>query len=187
MHVKCNGLNRASDHDENFGCIRCTSLITDNTTTDIQAPPTQLQQAPSTNYKNLANATSNETITATPDPWSNPTPEKNYKIKTIYSQVVHRKTVFMILAKNRIGFNFIETLKRTLNSLTETQENTYAMHATMIFPHIMLCKTKSESDGSNSLTIARRLKQWHKGKQDNFFWKSAANALGKGQAKESRN
>ena len=124
MHVKCNGLNRASDHDENFGCIRCTSLITDNTTTDIQAPPTQLQQAPSTNYKNLANASSNETITATPDPWSNPTPEKNYKIKTIYSQVVHQKTVFMILAKNRIGFNFIETLKRTLNSLTETQENT---------------------------------------------------------------
>ena len=49
------------------------------------------------------------------------------------------------------------------------------------------CKTKSESDGSNSLTIARRLKQWHKGKQDNFFWKSAANALGKGQEKESRN
>ena len=39
----------------------------------------------------------------------------------------------------------------------------------MIFPHLMLCKTKSESDGSNSKTIARRLKQWHKGELDDLF------------------
>ena len=43
------------------------------------------------------------------------------------------------------------------------------MHATMIFPHLMLCKTKSESDGSNSKTIARRFKQWHKGELDELF------------------
>ena len=82
---------------------------------------------------------------------------------------MHWKPVFMMLAKNRIGFNFLETLKITLNSLIETQENTYATHATMIFPHLMLCKTKSESDGLNSKTIARRLKQWHKGKLDELF------------------
>ena len=33
----------------------------------------------------------------------------------------------------------------------------------------MLCKTKSESDGSKSKTKARRLKQWHKGELDEFF------------------
>ena len=43
------------------------------------------------------------------------------------------------------------------------------MHATMIFPHLMLFKTKSESDGSNSKTIARRFKQWHKGELDELF------------------
>ena len=103
MHVKCSGLNQASDHDENFSCIRCTSLFTDNITTDNQAPPTQPQHAPSTNDQNPANANSNETITATPDPWSNPTPELKDKKRTIYSQVVHWKPVFMMLAKIELG------------------------------------------------------------------------------------
>ena len=49
------------------------------------------------------------------------------------------------------------------------------MHATMIFPHLMLCKTKSESVGSNSKTIARRLRQWHKGELDELF--NEGNAL----------
>ena len=133
MHVECSGLNRASDHDENFSCIRCTSLITDNPTTGNQAP--QPQHAPSTNDQNPAIANSNEAITATPDPWSNPTPELKDKMRTIYSQVVHLKPVFMTLAKNKIGFNLLETLQRTLNSAIETQENTYATHAKMIFPH----------------------------------------------------
>ena len=152
-------LNQASDHDKNFSCIRCTSLITHNTTTNIQAPPTQPEHAPSSNDQNPAISNSNETVTATPDPWSNPTPELKDKIRKIYSQGVYWKPVFMIHAKNRIGFNFIETLNRTLNSLIETQENTYAMHATRIFPHLMLYEIKSASDGSNSKTIARRLKQ----------------------------
>ena len=77
-------------------------------------------------------------------------------MRTTYSQVLHGKSVFMILAKNRDGFKFKKTLSRTLSSLIEKQENTYAMHATMIFPHLMLCETKSDSDGSNSKTIARR-------------------------------
>ena len=54
MHVKCSGLNRASDHDESFSCNRCTSLNTDNTTTEVQAPPIQLQDAPPTNDQNPA-------------------------------------------------------------------------------------------------------------------------------------
>ena len=33
----------------------------------------------------------------------------------------------------------------------------------------MLCRTKSDSDGSNSKTIAKRLKQWHKSELDELF------------------
>ena len=73
--------------------------------------------------------------------------------------MVHWKPVFMILSKKKVGYNFIETLNRTLNSLIENNENTLAMHAAMIFPHLLLCKTRSENDGPLSKTIARRHKQ----------------------------
>ena len=72
----------------------------------------------------------------------------------------------MILSKTKVGYNFIEILKRTLNSLKENNENIFAMHAAIIFPHLLLCKTKSENDGSLSKTIARRLKQWQDGDLD---------------------
>ena len=76
MHVKYHGLiQETSDHEENFSCIRCTSLITDNNTTDIQATPTQSQQFLSNNDQNPAIANNNETIKATPDPRSNSTPQ----------------------------------------------------------------------------------------------------------------
>ena len=88
MHVKCSGLKIGSDYGDNFSCNHCTSLITDNTTTNIQVPPTQPRQAPSTNDQNPAIANSNDIVTGTPDPWSNATLELKDKIRTIYSQVV---------------------------------------------------------------------------------------------------
>ena len=39
----------------------------------------------------------------------------------------------------------------------------------MIFPHLLLCKTKSENDGSLSKTIARRLKQLQDGDPDGLY------------------
>ena len=89
--------------------------------------------------------------------------------RKIYTEVVHWKPVFMILSKNKVGYNFIETLNRTLNSLIENNENTFAMLAAMIFPQLLLCKTKSEIDGSLSKTIARRLKQWQDGDLDGLY------------------
>ena len=71
----------------------------------------------------------------------------------------------MILSKNKNGYNFIATLNRTLKP-NRNNKNTFAMHAAMIFPHLLLCKTKSEIDGSLSKTIARRLKQWQYGDLD---------------------
>ena len=108
MHVISSGLNRGSDHDDNFSCIRCTSLITYNTSTDIQFPSTQRQQALRPNNQNPAMANSNEIVITTPYPWSNPTPDLIDKMRTIYSQVVHWKPIFMILSKTELG----STLKK---------------------------------------------------------------------------
>ena len=108
------------------------------------------------------------------DPWSNHCPELIETTRKIYTEVVHWKLLFMILSKNKVGYNFIETLNRTLNSQIENNENTFAMHAAMIFPHILLCKTKSEIDGSLSKTIARRLKQWQDGDLDGLHNKGKA-------------
>ena len=43
------------------------------------------------------------------------------------------------------------------------------MHAAMVFPHLLLCKTKSEFDEFISKTIARRLKQWQDGDLDGLY------------------
>ena len=67
------------------------------------------------------------------------------------------------------GLAIIPLINRTLNSLIENNENAFAMHAAMIFPHLLLCKTKSENDGSLSKTIARRLKQWQDGDLDGLY------------------
>ena len=75
----------------------------------------------------------------------------------------------MILSKIKFGVNFIETLNRTLNSLIENNENTFAMHAARIFTHLLLCKTKSENDESLSKTEARRFKQWQDGDLDGLY------------------
>ena len=90
----------------------------------------------------------------------------------------------MILSKNKVGYNFIETLNRTLNSLIKNNENTFAMHAAMIFPHLLLCKTKSKIDGSLSKTLARRLKQWQDGDLDRI--NNLGKALQMRVLKESR-
>ena len=44
-----------------------------------------------------------------------------------------------------------------------------AIHAAMVFPHLVLCKTNSEFDGSLSKTIARRLKHWQVGDLDGLY------------------
>ena len=43
------------------------------------------------------------------------------------------------------------------------------MHAAMVFPYLLLRKTKSENYGFLSKTIARRLKQWKNGDLDGLY------------------
>ena len=78
-----------------------TSLITDHTTSDIHVPPTQPEQTQSINHQNPAITNGNETVTATPSPWANPISELKVQTRTIYTQVVHCKPVFMILARKK--------------------------------------------------------------------------------------
>ena len=177
MHVKCSGLARSSDHYDDFSCHRCTSQFHSANDKHECNPPTlatttlpQMHPHPSTapHSQNSGESSTIEPRTIQ-DPWSNPCPELIETTRKIYTKVVHWKLVFMILSKNKIGYNFIETLNRTLNSLIENNKNAFAMHPAMIFPHLLLCKTKFEIDGSLSKTIARRLKQWQDGDLDGLY------------------
>ena len=90
-----------------------------------------------------------------------------------HQENIHRsgplETGLYDLVKTKVGYNFIETLNRTLNSLIENNKKTFAIHAAIIFPHLLLCKTKSKNDGSLSKTIVRRLKQWEDGDLDGLY------------------
>ena len=148
MHVKCSGLARSSVHYEDFSCHRCTSQFhsandkhESNTPTLATTTLPQMHPHPSTAPHSQ---NSGECFTIEPRtkkyPWTNPCPELIETTRKKYTEVVNWKPVFMILSKNKVGYTFIETLKRTLNSPIENNENTFAMHAAMIFPHLLLCK-----------------------------------------------
>ena len=61
------------------------------------------------------------------------------------------------------------------------------MHAARIFPHLLLCKTKSENDGFLSKTKARRLKRWQDGDLDGLYneWKALQMRLLKGSRRKT--
>ena len=170
-------LHMPSDHYDEFSRHRCTSQFHSANDKHECNPPTlatttlpQMHPHPSIAPQSQ---NSREPSTIEPrtiqDPWSNPCPELIETTRKIYTEMVHWKRVFMILSKKKVGYNFIETLNRTLNSLIENNKNTFAMHAAMIFPQLLLCKKKSENDGSLSKTIARRLKQWQNGDLDGLY------------------
>ena len=167
MHVKCSHLDGSSDPYDNFSSHRCTSqFYSPNGTYESHRPTlatstlTELHPLAYTAPlpKNSKESSTIEPVT-TQDLWSNHSPDFIEFIMKIYSKVVHWKPVFMILSKNKVGYNFIETLNRTLYSLIENNENSFAMPTAMDFPRLVLCKTKFENDGYLSKTIARRLKK----------------------------
>ena len=171
MHVKDSGLARSSDHYDDFICHRCTSQFHSANDKHECNPPTLAtttlpQMHPHTSIApHSQNSGESSTIEprTTQDPWSNPCPELIETTRKI------SETGPSDLVKNKVGYNFFETLNRTLNSLIENNKNTFAMHAAMIFPHLLLCKTKSKIDGSLTKTRARRLKQWQDGDLDGLY------------------
>ena len=176
MHVKCCGLARSSDHYYDFSCHRRTSQLHSTNGTHECNPPTlatttlpQMHPHPF-NYPQSQNSREPSTTKTktTQDPWSNICPELTEATIKIYTEVVLWKPVSVVLSENKVNYNFNETLNRTLNSLIESNENTFAMLAAMIFPNLLLCKTKSKIDESLSKTIARRLEQWQEGDLDDL-------------------
>ena len=64
----------------------------------------------------------------------------------------------IVLSKSKPGLQFIDLLKQQLLSLVkETPNSNVAMKAAMILPHLLLPKIKSETNGSNSKTLSRRI------------------------------
>ena len=134
--------------------------------TDQQAhppPKTQLKKKDDQRHskKNvLLNATQSNpsppAITTAPlDPWKLIDQELEIKIKNTYKNVVNCKPHFIVLSKNKPGFNIIELLNQQLIMTTNDNqlslvEETPNSDAAMILPHLSLPKTKSETNGSNS-------------------------------------
>ena len=153
MHVKCSGLARSSDHYDDFSCHRCTTQFHSANDKHECNPPalatTTLPQMHPSTAPHSQNSGESSTIEprSIQDPWSNPCPELIETTRKIYTEVVHWKPIFMILSKNKVGYNFIETLKRTLNSLIENNENNFAMHAAMIFHTCVTFARKIHIDG----------------------------------------
>ena len=145
--------SRSTHHDDNFSCHRCTSHFQTANDTHQYNPPT-----PSTPFHSPFSQKSREPSTFEPvttqDPWSNLCPELIEVTKNIYIVAIHWNLILRILSKNKAGYNFIQTLRRTLISLIENNEIKFAMHAVMILQHILLCKTKTENDESLSKTKA---------------------------------
>ena len=154
-------LARSSDHYEDFSCHRWTSQYHSANDTHRCSPPTlatitlpQLHPQPSTApHSQNARETSTLDPVTTQDPWSNTCPELIEIARKTYTKVIRLKTGLMILSKTKVGYKFIETLNRTVNSLIENNVNTFAMHAVKIFPPHYNAKQSPK-------TMDPYLKQW---------------------------
>ena len=183
IHVSCSGLERSKFYYDGFSCIQCapenfvkepnsTNRPTSRAPITTQKPTStapitnQKDTSPSTPETNLLpNATqsypSPPAITTAPfDPWKLNDQELEIKINDIYKDFVN--WIFkLISSKNKPGFQFIKLLNQQLLSLVEeTPNSNVAMKAAMILPHLLLPKTKSETNGSNSKTPSRRIVLW---------------------------
>ena len=79
------------------------------------------------------------------------------EIDKIYFNVVHWRSRFFSLGKNKVGTKFVDTLRAILHIFTDRKgKNDIPMKLMMILPHLMLPRTKSENAGSNAI-IQRRL------------------------------
>ena len=88
----------------------------------------------------------------------------------MYKFVVNWKPRFIVLIENKPGFQFIELLNQQLLLLKEeTPNSNVAMKAAMIFPRLLLSKTKPETNGSNSKTLSCRIILRKQGLLDELF------------------
>ena len=184
IHVSCSGLQSSQFYYDGFSCIQCTpekfakGPKSTNRPKSTAPITTQKETSPTTPETNaLHNATqsypSPPAITTAPfDPWKLIYQEFENKINDIYKNVVNWKPHFIVLSKNKPNFPFIELLNQQLLSLVEeTPNSNVARKAAKILPHLLLPKSKSETNGSNSKTLSRRIILWKQGPLDELFLK----------------
>ena len=111
---------QSSDHYDSFSCHRCT-----------HAPQPNPQPSTAPHLQNLRKSSTMELV-RTQDQGPNPLSRSHENHKENISGPLEIGLV--ILSKSNLGYNFIETLNRTLNSLRENSD------AAMIFPHLFRAK-----------------------------------------------
>ena len=181
------GYRAANFFHDAFSCIQCTPKNFTKGPNSADRPTstapitTQKETSPATPETNaLPNATQSDpappAITTAPfDPWKLIDQELEIEINDIYKSVVNWKPRFIVLSKNKPGFQFIELLNQQMLLLVEeTPNSNVAMKAAMILPHLLLPKTKSETNGSNSTTLSRRIILWKQGLLDELFIEAKA-------------
>ena len=167
IHVSCSGLQSSKFFYDGFSCLQCTpenfakGPKTTNRPTSTAPITTQNETSPATpETSTLPNATqsypSPPAITTAPfDPWKLIGQEFEIKINDIFKNVVNWKPRFKVLSKNKPGFQFIVLLNQQMLSLVEeTPNSNVATKAAKFLPHMLLPKTKSETNGSNYKTLA---------------------------------
>ena len=182
IHVSSSGLQSSKFYYDGFSCMKCLpenfakGPTSTNRPTSTAPITTQKETSPATPETNaLPNATQSDpsppAITTAPfDPWKLIDQELEININNIYKNVVNWKPRFIVLSKNKPGFQFIELLNQQLLSLVEeTPISNVAIKAAMILPHLLLPKTKSETIGSNSKTLSCRIILWKQGLLDEIF------------------
>ena len=183
IHVSCSGLQSSKAYYDGLSCIKCTPDNFAKGSNSINRPTSTVRftTSPATPETNvLPKATkpnpSPPAITTAPfDPWKLIDQEFEIKINDIYKNVVNWKPRFIVLSKNKPGFQFIELLNQQLLSLVEeTPNSNVAMKAAMILPHLLLPKTKSETKGSNSKSLSRRIILWKHGLLYEIFTEAKA-------------
>ena len=68
-------------------------------------------------------------------------------LRKIYNKIVHWKPIFFTISKNKVGFKIADVMNIILTrTLEDGPQTECAMICTMIMPHLLLARSKSEND-----------------------------------------
>ena len=139
LHRKCSRLAPTEQYPENFICNNCRLSTPVNETT----PTVELSaQTGDTEQRDMDQL------------WTNL--DSYEEIDKIYFSVVHWRSRFFSLGKNKVGTKFVDTMRAIFQIFTDKKGKNIPMKLMMILPYLILPRTKSENAGSNAI-IQRRL------------------------------
>ena len=129
MRIKCSGLSTKNAYHPNFICKHCDE-------------PAKIDP------QETAKHGSTPSIETPPEPcdfWKFFEDEQIETLRKIYSEIVHWKAIFFTIRKNQVGFKIADVMNIILTRTLEYGPQTEcAMICTMIMPHLLLARSKSE-------------------------------------------